>query len=315
MSTPKQPTSKPEEPSSKTKPIYKRKYFVLLMLAVLAVIIVDLVLVFATHGTTGKVNVVTLQNDAKTIKSDQVTVLTINMAHGRSDGRNQIFQSSEVIEKNVTTIGNLIAREKAQVVALQEADAPSWWSGRFSHVNKVGSLGGMTSAVQGQNVDGLGLHYGAALVTQLKVTDAHQVTFARNVPTFSKGFVVATCTWPGDSSFKFDVVSVHLDFASSKVRASQMKVLAASIKKAARPVIVMGDFNTNMSEKLLPDFLKTTRLSTWKPNDESIVTFPLMDSRIDWILVSQEFNIVQQAVLDDVVSDHRAVRATIRRNE
>jgi endonuclease/exonuclease/phosphatase family metal-dependent hydrolase len=173
----------------------------------------------------------------------------------------------------------------------------------------------MTSAVQGLNVNGLGLHYGAALVTQLRVLDARQVTFARNAPTFSKGFVAATCSWPGDSNFKFDVVSVHLDFASSNVRARQLSVLAKSIKKAARPVIIMGDFNTEMSKKLLPGFLKETGLSTWKPDNDSIVTFPGRGSRIDWILVSPEFRIVKQTILDDVVSDHRVVRAAIRRNE
>lgn len=116
-------------------------------------------------------------------------MMTINMAHGRGNGKNQILQSDDFIKGNVSTIGRLIAREGPQVVALQEADAPSWWSGDFSHVNTVGKLGGMASAIQGLNVDGLGLGYGAAIVTQLESSNARQVTFKKNIPAFSKDYL------------------------------------------------------------------------------------------------------------------------------
>ena len=295
------------------KPIYRRKRVILPLSFLLLLVVCDLAIVSTTHGGSCRLEVVTLDNDPVSTGSDLITLLTINMAHGRGDGRNQILQSGRAIAKNVDAIGELITREGAQVVALQEADAPSWWSGSFSHVDRVGALGGMRSAVQGANVSGCGLHYGTAIVSQLNVSAAHQITFARNFPTFSKGLAVATCEWPGDQSYKFDVVSLHLDFASSKARSNQLSVLEDLVSSTDRPIIIMGDFNTDMSRPLLPKFISRTGLQAWKADDQSIVTFPTLGSRIDWILASSEFQMVEQSVLEDVLSDHRIVKAVIGR--
>jgi len=285
-----------------SKPFFKKKRFLFPVLVILGGIFLDIVIVSLTHGESRPVGIVHLDNPIADLASDQIRVMTINMAHGRADGRNQMLVPNAAIKENVDKIGRLIARENVQVVGMQEADAPSWWSGRFSHVNRVGEIGGMTSAVQGRNIDGLGLHYGSAVVTQLEVFQAREVTFEMNLPTFSKGFVVVTCTWPGDPGFEFDVVSLHLDFASSEVRSSQISILLDLVKQTDRPVILMGDFNTDMSGELLPAFIKESGLRTWRVNDASIVTFPVLGSRIDWIFASPELRIVNQRVLDDVLS-------------
>jgi len=296
-----------------SKPFHKKKRYLLPLLLFVSLVFADIAVVSLTHGKTGEISVSALTNTVEELKADQIKVMTINLAHGRSNGKNQILQSKEVIEENVNKIGQLVARESAQVVVLQEADAPSWWSGRFSHVNRVGEIGGMTSAVQGRNIDGLGLQYGAAVVTQLTVTDARQVTFDMNIPTFSKGFVVVTCVWPDDPDFEFDIISLHLDFASDKVRSYQMSVIQDLIKQSERPVVVMGDFNTDITKELLPKFIDETGLSAWRVDDTSIVTFPFLGTRIDWIFVSPELEIIKQNVLDDVVSDHKVVAATLRK--
>ncbi|RVU83708.1 hypothetical protein EOL70_15390 [Leucothrix sargassi] len=297
------------------KKIIRKKRFNLPVLLITILALGSFIVVHATHGKSDAVQIVSLDNAPLTTASEQVKVMTVNMAHGRGDGFSQIIQDNDEIKSNVTRIGNLIAKENAQVVALQEADAPSWWSGNFSHVNAVGKLGGMSSAVQGLNVNGLGLGYGTALVTQLKASNARQLTFEKNFPTLSKGLVVVTCEWPGDASFKFDVVSLHLDFANSSVREEQLAALKKLIKTSDRPVVVMGDFNTDMSEALLPTFVKDTGLSAWKIDDPSIITFPLMSTRIDWIFVSPQLQIVEQTVLDEVLSDHKIVTAVIERTQ
>ena len=301
--------------SGENLPFYKRKWFVLPVVAILVAITVDFLVVFMTHGGSMPLEVLSIQNSDREPVADQIKVMTINMAHGRSDGRNQLLQASSTIEKNVENIGDFIARERPQVVALQEADAPSWWSGRFSHVERVATVGGMTSAVQGRNVDGLGLHYGAAVVTELNVSEARQVTFKKNIPTFSKGFVVVTCAWPGDPDFKFDVVSLHLDFASAKVRTYQLSILSDLVRQSERPIVLMGDFNTDMVRELLPKFLEETGLQAWRVDDETTVTFPYLGTRIDWILASPELRMVEQSVLDDVLSDHKVVVAILERED
>ena len=278
---------------------------------VLFIIILSIVfIIYKTYGESGTIEPFVLKNE-QSKPSETLTLLSINMAHGRGDGRNQILQSNKVIKSYVEKIGHLLKREKADVVAMQEADAPSWWSGNFSHVNHVAKLSSMRFALQGKHVNGIGLQYGASLVTKLDVTEARSETFPMSIPTFSKGFVLATLKW---DEFSFDVVSLHLDFARASVRKEQLEFLAQKLKERKRPLVIMGDFNTDMSKELLPEFMKKMNLKTWKSDDKSIVTFPFLGVRIDWILVSSEFEIVEQTVLKDVVSDHSVVRAVLKRS-
>jgi len=289
----------------------RNKWLVLSFFAAVILIVVDVMVIFETHGKSQDIQILSLDNAVLTNPVKQIKLMTVNMAHGRGVGINQIFQSNEPIKDNINNIGQVIARETPHVVAMQEADSPSWWSGSFSHVETVGKLAGMSSAIPGRNIDGLGLAYGSAILSKLESKNARQITFKKNIPTFSKGFVVVTCIWPGQSSFEFDAVSLHLDFARKSVRENQLSVLREFVKTSTRPIILMGDFNTDMIGDLLPDFLKDTQLTSWEVDDSSIITFPFLNSRIDWILVSQEFRIVEQTVLDDVLSDHKALTAVI----
>lgn len=301
-----------------SKFMFTKKRILVAIVIVLFVAVTDVLIISLTHGNSGPIEITHLPNttDEKPrneLSASSIRVMTLNMAHGRADGRNQLLQSGAAIQANISRIGELIAAENPHVIAMQEADAPSWWSGNFSHVKHAGNAAGMTSVAHALNIDGLGLHYGTAIATQLKVTAAHQTTFPRNLPSFSKGFVVTTCIWPGDDNFTFDVVSLHLDFASHKVRSRQLAQLTELVTQTPRPMILMGDFNTDMTKELLPNFLKETGLTAWRTDDHSIVTFPILKSRIDWILVSPEFHITNHKLIDEHLSDHRFVAATLTR--
>ena len=63
-----------------------------------------------------------------------MTLLTLNIAHGRKDGRNQMLQRTATIRRNLDDITRLLAQTSPALVALQEADGPSFWSGKFDHV-------------------------------------------------------------------------------------------------------------------------------------------------------------------------------------
>ena len=69
------------------------------------------------------------------LESDQLRVVTLNIAHGRRDARNQVFLSEDTIRGNLLDLGVLMDRAEADMIALQEADAESWWSGDFNHVD------------------------------------------------------------------------------------------------------------------------------------------------------------------------------------
>ena len=63
------------------------------------------------------------------IATDSVRVVTLNMAHGRKDGKNQMLLKGETIRSNLVELAALLDRAEADVIALQEADAESAWSG------------------------------------------------------------------------------------------------------------------------------------------------------------------------------------------
>ena len=62
-----------------------------------------------------------------TLESDTLELLTLNVAHGRGTALNQILVSAAQHRENLEEIASILMASGAQVVALQEADAPSLW--------------------------------------------------------------------------------------------------------------------------------------------------------------------------------------------
>lgn len=75
----------------------------------------------------------------------------------------------------------------------------------------------------------------------------------------------------------------------------------------------MGDFNCEWEEnsavKVLAEKLD---LSIHQLTNNNQITFPILKKRIDYILISNEFEFVTCKVLPDVVSDHLGVIAKIK---
>ncbi|MBT7880006.1 MAG: hypothetical protein HN738_18180, partial [Gammaproteobacteria bacterium] len=79
------------------------------------------------------------------------------------------------------------------------------------------------------------------------------------------------------------------------------------------PRIIMGDLNSDYGgdNPLIPLLENALGVSTWEPY-APIVTFPKLHKRLDWVLVSNDIEIVSHAILSDTLSDHRAVVAELR---
>ena len=75
----------------------------------------------------------------------------------------------------------------------------------------------------------------------------------------------------------------------------------------------MGDLNSEFAanSQLIPLLEDSLGLSTWQPHVE-VVTFPKLQKRLDWVLVSRDIEIVTHEVLPDTLSDHRAIVAELR---
>jgi len=243
---------------------------------------------------------------------DRLRIMTFNIAHGRGEAFHQLLQRSATTLSNLDGIAAMLRDSGAHVVALQEADDPSFWSGNFSHVDYLASRGGFSRAVHGQHVDGLGLAYGTALVSRIDLSDPRAITFDPAQSPMPKGFVVSTIGWPGRPGIEIDVVSVHLDFASSTTRREQARELVATLRERQRPLVVMGDLNTGWAEdSSVRHICEALGLSAYRPEAAGLETFPAYGERLDWILVSPGISFHSYAVLPHTLSDHRGVIAEL----
>lgn len=248
-------------------------------------------------------------------RSDRLDVMTLNLAHGRKDGFSQILQSDRTIRGHLDEIAAVLRRESPDLVALQEADGPSVWSGNFNHVALLGESGGFRYSIQGAHVDGGGLSYGTALLSRRPIRKPVSVTFEPSPPTLAKGFVAGRVPFPGDSDFSVDVVSVHLDFARDSVREKQVREMVRILSRRPSPRIVMGDFNSEWDDpdSAVRTLAESLNLRTFHAGDKGLETFAFSGQRLDWILISPELEFVDYRVVPDILSDHRGVAATIAR--
>ena len=240
-------------------------------------------------------------------------VMTFNMAHGRGDSFHQLLQSTETTRANLDAFASMLTREQPDVVALQEADGASFWSGNFNHLAYLAERSPHSWAVNGRQVQGAGLSYGTALLSSLELQQPQAVTFDPALSMIRKGFVISSVDWPGQPGVRVDVVSVHLDFSSEFTRRLQARELIAELQGRGRPVIVMGDLNTDWqhedsSVRLIAGELG---LSAYSPDGQNLETFPWNGKRLDWILLSGELSFHSYRVMSDVLSDHRGVVAEV----
>jgi len=245
--------------------------------------------------------------------TSNLKVMTLNIAHSRSDGFHQLLQNSDTATKNLDAIMAVLLAQDPDVVALQEADGPSFWNGGFDHVGYLAKFDSLSNYVRGEHVRGPNLSYGTALISDLALREPLSVVFSPGLSPLTKGFLVSTIAWPGMPFIEVDVVSVHLDPFSPAVRSKQAMEMIRALRQRHRPVILMGDFNTDWQGEQSALRLITAELGlkSYQPDNPELQTFPPLGKRFDWILISEQFEFVSYAVLPDVVSDHQGVVARL----
>ena len=246
----------------------------------------------------------------------RLRVMTLNLAHGRRQGFHQLLEGRGEITANLEAVAAVLGREAVDVAGLQEADGPCFWSGGFDHVEFLAEGAKLAFSLRGEHVKGPGISYGTALLSRYPLTDPRSFTFPPAPPSFPKGFVKATLFLPARLRPRVDLVSVHLDFLRASVRARQAEVLVARLAPRKRPMILMGDFNCSWEEPGSAVRRIGEALGLRPPPAEAEgrapPTFPATGKRIDWILVSPEFEIESFRVLPEALSDHRAALVDLR---
>ncbi len=246
-------------------------------------------------------------------------VMSLNVAHGRRLAPNQVLVRAHRFRENLTRVAGIVRREAPHVLALQEADGPSFWSGRFHHVEHLAELSGYEHHFWGEHhARSLGkrrISIGTALLSQVPLGNPASFAFERPALRARKGFVVATLPFPAARAGAVDVVSVHLDFLLKRVRRRQVHEMARELAQRRNPLIILGDLNCwwerrNDAVQLLMD---TLGVRTCQPEANHLATFPSLRPRLrlDWIFVSPELDFGHYRVVADRVSDHLGVVAEI----
>ena len=71
----------------------------------------------------------------------RLRIMTVNIAHGRGESFHQLLQDTDTTVANLDSIARLLRCSGVDIVALQEADGPSFWSGNFNHVDYLANNG------------------------------------------------------------------------------------------------------------------------------------------------------------------------------
>jgi len=254
-----------------------------------------------------------LEKNLQTSDQPALKVMTLNVAHGRGTSFHQLLQYSDETVENLDKISALLNDTTPDIIALQEVDGPSFWSGNFNHVEYLANRSVFTHSVQASHVDAFGLSYGTALMSRLVLDDPQAVTFDPSLSPVPKGFVVSTVRWPGSAGIDIDVVSIHLDFMSGSIRKKQSDELIAVLRARNNRVVIMGDLNAEWHQKnsSIQYLAEKLGLSAYQPENRELVTFPPLGERLDWILISPGLEFRSHRVIGHGVSDHRGVVAEL----
>ncbi len=253
----------------------------------------------------------------RVLKSESLRVATLNLAHGRGLALNQMLQRSAATRENLVRVARLLRDIDADLVALQEADGPSRWSGNFDHVEFLARAAVYPCTTHGLHAVTWLYSFGTALLARTRFATQMTHDFAPSPPTASKGFTLGAFDWnPGgalDAPVRLHVVSVHLDFSRESVREAQLAEMSRRLDTLTPPIIVLGDFNAEWRKggSALQDIAERAGLVTWQPEAGHLGTYKDGKKRLDWILASNDLEFRSMRVADERVSDHLAVIAEL----
>jgi len=238
--------------------------------------------------------------------------MTLNLGHGRGSSSHQALLKRPRIETNLENVAAVLRDAQADVVGLQEADGPCWWSGNFDHVAYLALRGEYPHRYRGSHRTLAQIDCGTALLSRRPLSDPLSGSLWSGALRPAKGFVIAAVEF-GDALV--DVVSVHVDFMTQGMRRKQLGHTATELRHRGRPIILLGDLNCTWGrEHTLIELATRLDLVPFEPDTRGLATFPQgrPRRRIDWILVSRGIEFTRYEVLGDRLSDHRPVLAELQ---
>jgi len=248
----------------------------------------------------------------------RLRLITFNIAHGRGLNPIQGTTSQRKLRVNLRQIAALLERLAPDVVALQEIDERSRWSGNFDHLDNLRVHTRFAHSVFGINnrrAGLLNLCYGNAVLSRHAIRTAETVVFGTR-RMGEKGFLYVELDVDGQC---LPLVNLHLHFSSRAQRLRQLERLLAWLKEKHRlhgktwavPPIVCGDFNNprtrdDATASLLSHLSDYGDYSLY-PRSGLTFPSPLPQRALDFIFVPEGCAVVRCEIVRSMLSDHRPV--------
>lgn len=236
-------------------------------------------------------------------------------------------------QEGLDSVARVIAASRADVVGLQEVDVH--WGARSGFEDQAAALAAATGMDvrfgpiyqrPGAAPDDPPREYGVAVLSRLPVLswENHALTRLSTqeteaVPAPMPGFLEVVVDAGGTAVHVFDT---HLDYRPDpSVRRTQVAEMLDILGRTRDPVILMGDLNAPPDAPELAPLLRWLR-DAWeagrgrtgaRDGTAAGLTYPAgaPTKRIDYVLVSPAFRVLNARVEDTRASDHRPVVASL----
>ena len=252
------------------------------------------------------------------VPTQRLRLVTFNIAHGRGLTPIQGLTSPRKLRVNLRRIADLLGRLGADLVALQEIDECSVWSGSFDHLDYLRAHAHFPHAAFGINNrrEGLvSLSYGNAILSRFRINETETIAFGQR-KLGEKGFLFAEIDVGGRI---VPVVNLHLHFSSRRRRLIQIEHLVTWLRGKQRErgrawtiqPIVCGDFNNpgtrNDATAALLSHLNDYGDYALHPLMGRTFPSPLPGRALDFVFIPPGCRSVRSEVVRSFLSDHRPV--------